>query len=497
MSNNSVIAGTLVAAIAAMTYLQNNYLGFPGPFAYPIVGNGLDFVHQTNKGKYQDYICSLQSYGRVVRINVFGANYICTTDAALIKRVLTSGTEFWRDPTFANISHSLLDLSLFTIPSGDVWKRHRKNLQPAFAPTHLRQAGNITQNQADKLVRYYNSESLKNDGSITVDIYHEFTALSLDIIGQVIFSYDFHACNDLHAHKVQVGQGYIEELVMFIHQRFTLPSILWGMAGLSSNSTRVKLASTYMKKLIQNVIDKKKSELKQNDEKDPKCMDVLDRLLKVGPSESENFTDEEVVGEVVGFFIAGHETTANTLVNTTLELCRNPEITRKILAEIHQVESTLGHPINTESLSSLKYLEMVIKESLRMYAVVASTYRTTLCRIEHEGNVIPSNTKFIVNIGGVHHEPVYWDKPEKFDPDRWADGFVPIPGSYLPFGDGPMACIGQKMAMIEIKLALCALLSSFDMELVPNQDIVFVTSITTGLKHGLKVKLTPRSAASV
>ncbi|KAJ1327246.1 hypothetical protein BSLG_010588 [Batrachochytrium salamandrivorans] len=420
MDSPVIVAATLVVGLAVVTYAQNYFVGLPGPFAYPLVGNGMEFADYTNKGKYQDYLNKLRKYGRIIKINVFGENFVVTTDAALTKRILTSVTEFWRDSSFADISH-----------------------------------------------------------------------------GKVIFSYDFNACDDLHTRKTQVGQGMIEELVLLIHRRFTLPPFLWGAAGMASSSPNVLKVRNYLHTLIRGVIDKKKGDINTSVEKNLKEMDVLDRLLKHSSVESENFTDQEVVGEVIGFFIAGHETTANTLVAVVLNVCQSPNVMKKVIQEISEVKRLNQGVITMESLPALKYLDDVIRESQRLHPVVATLYRTSLKSVQHEEYTIPANTPMIINIEGVQRDPKYWPNPNKFDPDRWKDGFVPVPGSFLPFGEGPMACIGQKMAMIEIKLAFLALVSAFDMELVPNQDLIFVTSITTGLKRGLKIKLTPKVQNSV
>ncbi|EGF81331.1 hypothetical protein BATDEDRAFT_34893 [Batrachochytrium dendrobatidis JAM81] len=484
---------TLAAGLAIVSYLQNYYVRIPGPYAYPIIGSGLEVAKYSKEGNYHLFLAWMRTFGPITRINIFMKNVVVTTDAALIKRATTSSTEFWRDPAFSKIAHSLLDNGLFTLPTGDVWKRHRKNLQPAFAPSHLRQAAKITRERIETLGDYWQQEAVNNGGSIIVDIFHEFTALTLDIIGSAIFSYDFHASDDLHKKRDQVSQGMVEELVRLVQERFSVPPLLWAFNNLSSYSSRVKKVNGCIHAVIQDVIDKRKEQMKLGNIPSNDQMDVLDRLLKVHQVAAENFTNEEVVGEVIGFFVAGHETTANTLVLTALEICRHPEIEQRLAKEVAQVEKSQGCPINIESVPSLKYLDMVVKESQRFHPVVSNMGRNTLCTIQHNGYTIPANTTLILNTGGAQKDPAYWDKPEKFDPERWADGFVPIPGSYVPFGDGPMACIGQKMALIEIKIVLSHVLSKFDMELIPDQDLTLVTSVTTGLKHGLKLRLTPKT----
>nr|KAJ3421784.1 Arp complex subunit [Polyrhizophydium stewartii] len=106
-------------------------------------------------------------------------------------------------------------------------------------------------------------------------------------------------------------------------------------------------------------------------------------------------------------------------------------------------------------------------------------------------------SEILLSVSQTHTNPEYWPEPERFNPDRW-DGLKPQPGTYLPFGDGPMNCIGQKLALIEIKTSCAAivmikLLARFNLDLVPEQKLEVISTLTTGLKHGLKVKLTRRS----
>eukprot|EP00842_Homolaphlyctis_polyrhiza_P003136 jgi/Hompol1/3823/HPOL_006764-RA len=95
-------------------------------------------------------------------------------------------------------------------------------------------------------------------------------------------------------------------------------------------------------------------------------------------------------------------------------------------------------------------------------------------------------------IAGLHRDPAYWPNPETFDPERWLGGQTIAPGSFLAFGEGPRACLGLKFAEIEIKIAIAHIVSKFHLELVQGQDLEPVSSITSGLKNGLRVNLTPR-----
>lgn len=114
--------------------------------------------------------------------------------------------------------------------------------------------------------------------------------------------------------------------------------------------------------------------------------------------------------------------------------------------------------------------------------------RLSNCEVEMNGRTFPKNTSFLTALHCLHLSPEYFPEPEKFKPDRWIDNT----SLYLPFGDGPHNCPGQKMALIEMKVVLVHLLAKFRLSMKP-QELVFVQSITRGLKNGLWIDFESRN----
>ncbi|KAJ3116731.1 Cytochrome P450 4d2, partial [Physocladia obscura] len=135
------------------------------------------------------------------------------------------------------------------------------------------------------------------------------------------------------------------------------------------------------------------------------------------------------------------------------------------------------------------YLDQVVKEAQRLHAVVPIVSRSVKNDVEHDGYIIPANAILVLSIRGVQLDPKFWKNPEIFDPERWEDPSSIAANSFLPFGEGPHNCIGQKMAVIEMKIILINLLSRFTLELIEDQEINFINTITLGLKNGLKLKV--------
>ena len=123
--------------------------------------------------------------------------------------------------------------------------------------------------------------------------------------------------------------------------------------------------------------------------------------------------------------------------------------------------------VDHETVSAMPYLEACIKEDLRMYSPVVRNDRTCSKDFQYQDINIPQGTQIIIPIYAVHHDPDNYPDPEQFQPSRFlkenADQIVA--GSFLPFGIGPRACIGERFAMVEMKVAIVKLLQNFRLEM--------------------------------
>ena len=129
----------------------------------------------------------------------------------------------------------------------------------------------------------------------------------------------------------------------------------------------------------------------------------------------------------------------------------------------------------------------MIKETLRLHSVVQFTPRATSKAAVLKGHSFPANTPFDIFFGGLHTSATYWEDPLLFNPDRWDNPIVP--GSYMPFGEGPRICLGKKMALVEAKVTLMHLVIRF--KISSTSEPKFQFSITYGLQPGYIIHLQP------
>ncbi|XP_047068003.1 desmethyl-deoxy-podophyllotoxin synthase-like [Lolium rigidum] len=204
--------------------------------------------------------------------------------------------------------------------------------------------------------------------------------------------------------------------------------------------------------------------------KDEEKEDLLDVLLRIHKEGSHDvpFTMGSIKSLIVDLFSAGSETSATTLQWAMSELMRNPNVMRKAQAEVR--ENIKGKPNVTEDdLADLKYLRLVIKETLRLHPSVPLLLpRESTETSKVLGYDVPKGTTVFVNTWAICRDPKYWDAAEEFKPERFESGSVDFKGTnfeYTPFGAGRRICPGMLFAQSIMELALAALLYHFDWEL--------------------------------
>jgi len=170
-----------------------------------------------------------------------------------------------------------------------------------------------------------------------------------------------------------------------------------------------------------------------------------------------------LIDEAKTFILAGFETTATAMNFTLYLLALNPEHYPILQKEIDEVMGD-RETVEPEDIEKFKYLNMVIKESIRMYSPVPATSRNCVESEVLAGYNIPKGTSVNVVPYVMHHHPKYWVDPEKFDPLRWTpeETAKRNPYIYFPFLLGPRNCIGQKFGMMEIKCALAMILRRYE-----------------------------------
>lgn len=185
---------------------------------------------------------------------------------------------------------------------------------------------------------------------------------------------------------------------------------------------------------------------------------------------------DNVLENLKAFLFAGHDTTATTICWAFKMLEENPECLEALRKEHDEI---LGaDPSNAPGvilksphiLNSLPYTVGCIKETLRLYAP-ASTARagsSDFFLVDPFTDVRYPTEGFAIGDGSpaCHYRDDVWPRPREFIPDRWlvkdGDPLFPMKDAWRPFQQGPRNCIGQELAMMELKLVLVLVVRTLD-----------------------------------
>ncbi|XP_035787678.1 cytochrome P450 3A19-like isoform X2 [Anopheles albimanus] len=214
----------------------------------------------------------------------------------------------------------------------------------------------------------------------------------------------------------------------------------------------------------------------------------------MSPMKQKDHEDTEMLkNEISGFIYAGHDTCAITISNTLLLLAMHPDIQEKVVAEIRQHYSVLGEDIRYETLQELVYLEMVLKESLRLLPVIPFIGRKPTQDITIGKYILPAGVDVFIDIFSIHHNSTYWgEDADQFRPERFATKTYDR-STYLPFSAGMRNCVGEQYAMISMKIMLIKILTSYriDTDLQRN-DLRMKLTVTMKINNGYMVRLARR-----
>lgn len=215
---------------------------------------------------------------------------------------------------------------------------------------------------------------------------------------------------------------------------------------------------------------------------------------------NESIDEKDLVIYMESFLLDAYESASITLSFLCLQLALYPEIQEKVRQEIKLALKKFNGELCYEVLTELNYMEQVLYESIRMNATIPllSKVCTEECQLSDNNGLsckINPGVITLISLYGLHMDQKYWPNPDKFDPERFNEDekakrskFV-----FLPFGEGPRMCVGRRMAMIEMKLALIQLLSNCRLEISSKTQLPIKRDLhfSTTPKCGLWVCLKP------
>ncbi|XP_073150345.1 cytochrome P450 71AU50-like [Henckelia pumila] len=431
----------------------------PSPNGLPILGH----LHLIGKNPHQDLNRLSQKHGPIMYIR-FGSvpTYVLSSPAGAELILKTHDAVFAsRPPHEASkyICHEQRNITFGRY--GPYWRDMRKLCTLELLSGHkISQFQAMRKSEIGLFVLSLKESAEKHE---TVDVSKRVAGLSADMVCLMVFGRKYEDKDfDENGFKAVVTETLELGAVLNLGEYFPVLGLL-DVQGLTRRMKRLgKIFDVFLEKIIDDHVEKKQ-EKKQT-------LDFVDTMMGIMASGKAGFEFDRrhVKAVLVDMIVAGMDTSATVIEWAMSELIRHPQVMKKLQKELETVVG-LDHMVEESHLESLGYLEMVVKETMRIHPVAPLLLpHESMEDCVIDGYHIPKNSRVIVNTYAIGRDPKVWPNPEKFSPDRFLDNNVDMKGRdfrLLPFGSGRRGCPGMQLGLIVVRLVIAQLVHCFDWEL--------------------------------
>uniref|UniRef100_A0A671RA42 aromatase n=1 Tax=Sinocyclocheilus anshuiensis TaxID=1608454 RepID=A0A671RA42_9TELE len=419
---------------------------------YPFLGNALTF-----KSNGRDFFCQVVGYTKefwnspLFKLWIGPVPFLILYHAETIETVLSNPVHM--DKAYAyKFLHPWLGTGLLT-STGDKWRRRRKMLTPTFHFSILTEFLEVMNEQAEVLIEKFEKQA----GKGPLNCFNHITLCALDIICETAMGKKIYAQSNHDSEYVHSVYRMSDIITRRQRMPWYWPDFVYNYFGEGREHNRsLKILHSFTESVINEraeYITYVESD-SESDQGMRKRRAFLDMLLKATDEDGKKLTHKDIQEEVDTFMFEGHDTTAAAMNWAIHLLGSHPEVQKKAQQELFEVFSESERPINTEDLKKLRYLECVIKESLRLFPSVPFFARTICENTQINVYKVPKGANVIITYA-LHRDPRFFPDPEEFRPERCLpeNCVGRHPYAFIPF---------SRFAIMEEKVILASILRCFN-----------------------------------
>jgi len=441
---------------------------FPGHLMFAFRADPLGFLERT-----------VHRYGHCAAFSVGRTPFLLLNDPELTREVLvTRNEQFQKSPVLRQARVSIGDGLLTS--EGDFHRRQRKLSQPAFHPHRVARYAESMVRRAREMADHW------RDGQ-RIDLHEQMMKLTLRVVTETLFSASIDDEID------RIGQAMDVMVRMFSRARNPLAFIL-NRLPLPSNRRFLRAQADIRRTVEHFVLQNRMAGVDRGD-----LLSTLIRARDTGEAAAVLADDRRIGGgdrgdpggdamsdiqlrdEIVTFFIAGHETTANALTFALWLVSQHPAVAERLYAEIDAVLA--DRDPTADDQDTLPFTRAVVAEAMRLYppAWVLRRQAKEPVRLDSRSIDVPQHGIVIMSQWIAHRDPRWWPEPERFVPERWLDEQAKESRpkyAYFPFGGGVRSCIGEAFAWTEAILIVATLLRGWRIEAESSAPLRLTPTIT-------------------
>ncbi|WP_405597639.1 MULTISPECIES: cytochrome P450 [unclassified Streptomyces] len=431
------------------------------PGRLPLIGH----AHQLAR-RPLDFMDSLRRQGSVVRILLGPTPAYVVTDPAVTRQVLVTDIDAYaKGGKIIDALRVFFGDGLATIADGDLHMKHRRLMQPMFNKAHIATRGDV-------MIEHVRAATDTWTHGVARDTYDDMNDLTLSTFLVALFG------SGLPAHVEEEFTSLMPAIMRGTIRQTILPGWMTKLPLPANRAHEQRVAR--LRALIDQAIDHHHAQLSapapaaseapigcpahEPAEQTPGG-GLFSTLLTADDPETGPLSHQQLQDEAITLLTGAIETTGTTLAWALYEISRNPEIEKRLHAEL---EAACGsRPLAQEDITALPYMRNVLKETMRMYGPAWLVTRTTTRPVTLDGHPIPKGADVVYSPYIHQHDPEVYNDPSAFDPDRWEPERAKSlnRSSFLAFGDGRRKCIGEEFAWTELLIILATVLQRWRLTL--------------------------------
>ena len=393
------------------------------------------------------------------------------SEPALIEEILVKQASHFQKDRVTRMLSGAVGAGLL-VSEGDLWRRQRRLMGPAFHQGELQSYAGVMSELARAAIASWRPGETRN-------VHEDMMALALNIVAKLLFganlAADAHDIGTTISSMMEDFSGQLGLRALTPFARFPTPGT-W----------RIQRGIREMDRIIYGMIADRRAAADPGN-------DLLGLLLRARDEDGSRMDDRQLRDEALTLFVAGHETTALALTYALYLLAAHPEQQELLDRELDDVLA--GRDADFADLERLKRTEAVLLEAMRLYPPAWSVGREALVDVEIGGYRLPKGSTLFMSQWVMHRDPNLFPDPERFLPERWAgDAQRRLPRfAYFPFGGGPRICIGNRFAMMEATLILTVLVKRFSFATLPDTRLDLLPTVTLRPRSPVRLQITARA----
>ena len=429
-----------------------------GPIAQLRTGYGMQF-------RPVDTVVDLhRRYGPIVQFGLRPFQYTIVYGDTANRLILADRAEAF---TWAEAFAMLAPVdgqTALVVSDGEVHKRRRRLVQPAF---HTRRINGYVDLMVEEVDRTLDGWTAGRE----LRAYDELRKSVRRIVVRALFGDELRERADEIGDVLEPALQFVDRSLLNQQLKLDLPGTAWRKCTTARARTDA-------------IVDAELARRRAADEPD-EGNDILAMLLStVDDDGAPGLTDQEIRDQVVSLIAAGYHTTSGALGWLVRAVLHEPGVWDKARAEID--EAVGDGPLTIEALQSMRYVDGVVHETLRLWPPGFVSGRMCHDDVDFAGHTIRAGSMVLYSPWVTQRLAELWPEPERFQPERWES--EPLPYSFVPFGGGYRRCIGFAFATLELKVTLVRLLQRVELELLA-ADAVPVGTAGLRPKSGVPVRV--------